>query len=155
LDKPVPDQAVKKILELANLAPSAGNLQARRAILVKDQKMKNQLAQAANNQDFISQAPVVLVVCAVPEESAIKYGDRGRKLYAFQDATIFTAYLQLAAVKAGLATCWVGAFNDEQVGKILSLPENLKPVAILPLGFAGDEPPKKLRKDLSEIVIFR
>lgn len=155
LEKPVSKELVKKILELANLSPSAGNLQARKVVLIKDKETKKKLAQAANGQDFLCEAPLVFIICAVPEESAAKYGERGRKLYALQDATIFTSYLQLAVASLGLASCWVGAFEEEEIKRILELRENLRPIAIIPIGYTYEKPERTPRKNLDKIIIHQ
>ena len=152
-EKEIPAEIIKKILELSNLSPSAGNLQARKVVLIKDKKIKEEIVQAALGQDFISEAPIVFVVCADLEESVGKYGERGKELYSIQDATIFASYLQLAATSLGLASCWVGAFEEEEVKRVLELPGGLKPIAIIPVGYPAESPYRTSRKDLDEIII--
>jgi nitroreductase len=148
----VEDEKIKKILELANLAPSAGNLQSFKVVVVKDRELKDKVSESALNQESIIEAPVVFVICADLEKSASRYGEIGRDLYSIQDATIFTAYLQLAATSLGLATCWVGAFNEENIKELLNLPQTLRPVAIIPLGYERGGDRNTLRKSLDEIV---
>jgi len=150
--KEIPQETLIKILELANLAPSAGNLQAFRVVIIKDKNIREGLSGAALGQSSVAEAPVNLVICAVPKESAVKYGDRGRELYSLQDATIFTAYIQLAATSLGLSSVWVGAFDEEEVADVLELKENIKPVAIIPIGYPAEEPGKTRRKSLNEII---
>ncbi len=110
------------ILAAANDAPTAGNLQAYEIIIVRDAARKRQLAAAAWHQDFVAVAPVVLVFCANPDRNRGKYGERGARLYAVQDATIAVTYAQLAATVQGLGTCWVGAFDEGAVPQILNTP---------------------------------
>ena len=153
LDKQVPEDLIEKILELANLSPSAGNLQARKVVIVKDQDLRAQIKDVTSGFNrFPIVPPVILVICAVPEESAVRYEERGGKLYALQDATIFASYLQMAAVSLGLACCWVGSFDEKEVSKICNLPENLIPVAMIPVGFSQEEPGEKERKTLKGII---
>ena len=133
-DKPVEEEKIKEILEVANSAPSAGNLKAREIMVVKDLETKKTLAQAALGQDFIAEAPVVLVFFALPEKSGRKYEERGRKLYSIQDATISASFAWLQAVDLGLSCCWVGAFDDGKVKEILKVPSGWHPIAILPIG---------------------
>jgi len=153
LEKEVPEDLIEKILNLANLSPSAGNLQARRVIIVSDPQLRRKLKKACRGfARFSDELPVVFVICSVPEESANKYEERGKNLYALQDATIFASYLQLAAVSLGLASCWVGSFDEKEVSKICNLPENLVPVAMIPVGFSKEEPGEKSRKTLAEII---
>lgn len=127
-------------------------LQAYKIFLVQDEKKKSELALASLAQSFVAEAPLVLVFCADPEASGKKYGKRGRTLYSVQDATIAAAYAQLAAVSLGLASCWVGAFDDEEVLKILGNPEGLVPVAIIPIGYPAEEPEPTGRKKIEELV---
>ncbi|MEM5831550.1 MAG: nitroreductase family protein [Candidatus Aenigmatarchaeota archaeon] len=151
LQKEIEEEKLKKILELANLAPSAGNLQAYEIFVVKDKVKKEKLAFAAYSQDFIKEAPIVLVFCANPSRSEIKYGERGRDLYCIQDATIACTFAMLAATSLGLGCCWVGAFDEEMVKSILKV-KNLKPIAILPIGYPAEKPYITKRRDLNDIV---
>jgi nitroreductase len=153
LDKPVEENKLQKVLHAAMQAPSAGNLQAYRIFVVKDYKIKNMLVDAALGQSFIAEAPIVLVFCALPEKSAMKYGIRGLELYSLQDATIAASYAQLAAEALGLASCWVGAFDEESVKRVLNA-KNEKPIAIIPLGYAAEKPLKPERESDSEIIKY-
>ncbi len=153
LAKPVEEQKLKKILEAVNEAPSAGNLQAYKIYVVRENMVKRMLSEAAFGQSFIEFAPAVLVFCALPEESAKKYGERGANLYSIQDATIAASYAQLATTALGLASCWVGAFNEGKVKEILKIEKEL-PVAIIPIGYAAEKPEKPKRKKLDELIYF-
>ena len=146
-----PDK-LEKILTAANRAPSAGNLQAYEIILVRSPAVKHQLAQAALDQGFLVQAPVVLAFCANPDLSAVRYADRGRTLYCLQDATIACAYAQLAAPALGLASVWVGAYHDEAVRQALGISTALIPVALLPVGYPAEASPARSRRLLSDLV---
>ncbi len=110
------------------------------------------LQRAAYEQEFIGQAQIALVFCAHPARSATKYGVRGETLYCVQDATIACTYAQLAATALGLATVWVGAFVDEMVSAAIGVGADLRPVAILPIGYPGKEPKIRPRRELSELV---
>lgn len=148
--KKVEEEKLKKILEAANSAPSAGNLQSYNFFVIKNQKIKEALAEAAWGQDFISEAPVVLVFFANPILSSSKYGTRGANLYSIQDATIACSYAQLAAANLGLGTVWVGAFSDEAVKKIIGV--DLIPVAILPIGYPAEKPRKTPRQKREKFI---
>jgi len=142
--KKIPVEIINELVEYANLAPSAGNLQARDFIIVDDSDVKKQLAAAALNQVFISEAPVNIVVCANLER--IKpYGRRGRELYAIQDSAAAVEHILLLAASYNLGTCWVGAFNEEEVADILKLPSYVKPVAIIPIGYPKGDAEKTSR----------
>jgi len=145
---------ILEILRLAQLAPSAGNLQAYKVRILKSREEKEKLKQATfSKQESIVSAPVAFLICADAEESGKRYMERGENLYSIQDATIFTAYVQLAIASLGLVSVWVGAFSEAEVINALSLPKNLRPVAIVPFGYADGEPKERVRKNLEEIII--
>ncbi len=150
--QPVEEDKLQQILTAANLAPSAGNLQAYEIYLVRDRQVRVELARASLEQWFISEAPVALVFCAHPERSAAKYGRRGVRLYALQDATIACTFAMLAATELGLATVWVGAFDDEGVRRAIRAPEGHQPVAILPIGYPAEQPAPAPRRSLADLV---
>jgi nitroreductase len=133
-DKSVEIDQIEKILEAANSAPSAGNLKARDILAVTEPEIKRLLADASFGQNQIIEAPVVFVFMALPEVSARKYNERGRNLYALQDATIAAGFAWLQAVDLGLSGGWIGGFDPAKVQKIIDLDKNQVPVAILPIG---------------------
>lgn len=141
-----------RILQAANQAPSAGNLQAYEIYVVRDLQKKKEVARASYFQDFIAGAPVVLIFCAHPERSARKYRERGRGLYAVQDATIACTFAMLAASAQGLGTVWVGAFNEETIWQLIGSPQGVRPVAILPVGYPDEDPPPNSRRSLDDLV---
>lgn len=150
--KPVEAEKLQVILETANRAPSAGNLQAYEIYAVTRRTILNALARAALDQEFVAQAPLALVFCAHPACSARRYGQRGVTLYCIQDATIACAYAQLAATALGLASVWVGAFDEDEVRKAIGAAAALLPVAILPVGYAGEKPEATSRRSLKSQV---
>jgi len=150
LKKGVEKEKLDKILEAANLAPSAGNLQAYEIVVVIKEDSKRKLA-SASSQDFVCEAPVVLVVLANESRSSLHYGFRG-KLYSINDASIAATYIQLAATALGLGSCWVGAFDDKIVAKIVNAPDYMKPIAILPIGYPKEKPGKKTRRGIKDIA---
>jgi nitroreductase len=133
-DAEVSPEIVKQLLEAATRSPSAGNRQPWHFYVVRDAVVRQGLASAAYGQDFVAEAPVVIVVCAVPEQSATRYGARGRELYCLQDTAVAAEHILLAAVELGLGGCWVGAFDERQAAHLLNLPTRHRPVALLPLG---------------------
>jgi len=150
--KPIEARQIQKILSAANQSPSAGNLQAYEIVIVRDAATIRALTQACYNQDFMAQAPVVLAFCADPARSAAKYGRAGEELYSLQDATIAVTYAQLAATALGLATCWIGAFREQEVVKVLHLRAGLRPIALLPVAWPAETPPRTPRRELSDLV---
>ena len=120
--------------------------------MVTQDRDRSALARAALEQWFVAGAPVVLVFCAHPSRAARRYPQRGVHLYAIQDATIACAFAMLAATALGLATVWVGAFDDESVRRAIRAPPEAVPVALLPVGYAAEEPETTTRRRLSDLV---
>ncbi|MFH0930680.1 MAG: nitroreductase family protein [Candidatus Zixiibacteriota bacterium] len=151
-DKEIEKEKLEKLLYVANSAPSAGNLQAYQIFLVRQSAQKTALVNAAYGQDYIAQAPASLIFCADPLRSASKYGKRGSELYSIQDATISASYVHLAAVDLELGSVIVGAFDEDAVSKILNLPDMLRPIIILPIGYPNEEPEITPRRKITDLV---
>lgn len=149
---PIPEDDLKLILEAAIWAPSAGNLQPWHFVVVRDPEIKKLLSIAALNQTFIAQAPVVIVVCALPWISSSRYGKRGEELYCLQDTAAAIENMLLAAASLGIGSCWVGAFDEEAVKKIVGLTNKVKPVALIPMGYPAKIPTPPHRKPIREVV---
>lgn len=150
--KPFPPQALDPLIDALRWAPSAGNLQSRKFYFVFNAGLKGKLAWAALDQDFIAQAPVVVVACA-DHRIASRYGERGVRLYCLMDVAASIQNLLLAAQGEGLGSCWVGAFDEGKVRKILKLPPYLRPVALVPIGFAGEHPEPPPRVARGEVAV--
>lgn len=152
--KNIPDQLVDKLMEALIWAPSAGNLQARKFYFVKNGKIKKMIAAAALNQNFIAEAPLVIVGCT-DSRISLKYGERGVYLYSVQDVALSIMAMMLVAHEHGLGSVWVGAFREEGLFKILDLPEYLRPVAIVPVGYPSKvpcPPPRISKKEAMEVI---
>lgn len=154
-DMDVEQEKLHAILATACAAPSAGDLQAYKILVVKEQALRDRLRAAASDQAFISEAPVCLVFCCDRQRSAEEFGDRGKTLYAIQDATIAAAYAQLAVVAAGMGSTWVGYFDDAKVRDVLDLGDTCEPVAMLSLGYPAELPQPTSRRPLDDIVEYR
>lgn len=153
-DEEVPAATVGRLLDAARWAPSAGNIQPWKIAVIYSKDKKQELAAAAFGQQFVAQAPVVFVVCALPEKSAARYGDRGRNLYAIQDTAAMVQNIMLAAAGYGLGTCWVGAFDEKAVSETLGLAFDHRPVAIIPIGYPGGEVKAPARSSVDDIVVL-
>lgn len=138
-EKKVSESDIQTLLHVAHMAPSAGNLQAREFITVSSEEGRRDLASAALDQEFVREAPVVIVVCANTTRSESRYMARGT-LYAIQDATASVMNILLAAHSLGLGTCWVGAFDERGVVSLLNLPEHVRPIALIPIGYPDEAP---------------
>lgn len=142
IDREIPESAVAVLAEALRWAPSAGNLQSRKFYFVFNHAVRNQLAGTGYRENFVSfiaQAPLVIVACA-DHNIASLYGERGLHLYCLQDSAASIQNLLLAAHALGLGACWVGAFKEDKVRAVLSLPSNLRPVAMVPVGYPARTP---------------
>jgi nitroreductase len=150
----LPEDAVEKLVEAARLAPSAGNAQPYAIVIVKEESRKAQLSQAAMEQKDIAEVPVVFVVCADEKRAAKAYGDRGKNLYCLQDTAIAVEHIVLMAQSLGLGTCWVGAFKEKDVKRIIHAPDGMRPVALVPVGYPDESPAQRSRRPASELVHY-
>lgn len=151
----VPEDLVEELIRCACLAPSAGNVQPWRFLVIRDPEAKKALAAAALGQSFVSQAPVVIVVCADLTAHASSYGRRGVELYSVQDTAAAIQSMLLAATALGLGTCWVGAFREEEASRALNLSQDLRPLAMIPVGYPnreGSQPRKIDHKGLTTYI---
>jgi len=149
-DKSVPEEKLKNVLEAARLAPSAKNRQPIKFVVVKESKRRRELAQAANGQTFVGEAPIIIAAVATEPEYTMGCGIPSYPV----DVAIAVDHMTLAAVDEGLGTCWIGAFSQERVREILKIPHKYRVVALLPLGFPRREKERKIRKSLEEIVCY-
>lgn len=148
----LPEGTVEKLLDAARWAPSAGNVQPWAFVVATSPSVKHSLCLAAYSQKDVENAPVVIVVCADEKRAKESYGERGQTLYCYQDTAAAVQNILLSAYSLGLGTCWVGAFNEEQVRKAISAPSNMRPVALVPVGYPDEAPADRGRRPLSEIT---
>jgi nitroreductase len=156
-DRDVEEEKLAKVLEAARLAPSWANKQCCRYVVIKDKDKIKELA--GGRRTWLTQAPVVLAACADPEDSGVHNGMD----YFLVDVGISMQQLVLAATDLGLGTCWIGMFDEAKVKKLLEVPENVRVVALTPLGYPtekegfGIKPAQKFvgsykRKPIEEMV---
>ena len=152
---PIPARDLKDILEAAILAPSAGNRQPWMFYVVRDPGKNPAFVEAAGRGNtFVGDAPVAIVVCTEPARSAERYAERGLTLYCLQDTANAVEHIILAAAAMGYGTCWIGAFSEPGVSAALGIPENLRPIAIIPIGLPAEEGRIRPRRPLEEVVKY-
>ncbi|MFH1382073.1 MAG: nitroreductase family protein [Chloroflexota bacterium] len=149
-DRPVPEDKLLRILEAARMAPSAGNRQPWKFIVVRDAGRRRELAHAAGGQEHVAKAPVVIAAVATMPDRIMTCGVPS---YAV-DLALAVDHITLAAVDEGLGTCWIGRFSQQEAKDILGVPENYQIVTILPLGFPKEAGRPKTRKPLEEIICY-
>ncbi len=146
-DKDVPVSLVGDILEVAKHAPSSGNLQNWKFVIVTEAEKREKLAEAALEQYWMVEAPIHIVICNDYEKVKDHYGKMGR-MYSIQNCATIAQNIMLLAAEKGLGTCWVGAFDPDAVQRELEIPEEMDPEIILTLGYSNEEKAKPIRLDL-------
>jgi nitroreductase len=149
-DLPVPEEKLTKVLSGARMAPSSGNRQPWKFVVVKEKKRRRALARAASNQPFVQEAPIVIAAVALNPGRPMQCGVPS---YAV-DLAIAVDHITLVAAEEGLGTCWIGAFSQDEVRGLLNIPPEHTVVALLPLGYPADTSRSKVRKPLEEIVSY-
>ncbi len=167
--EPVPDEKVRQILEAARHAPSAGNSQPWKFMVVRDQNLKRELRRICWNQGFIEEAPVVIVCFGNLEryfeigDAASRYKrsystlpDQDRLNFVIANTVIAIDHMMIMATALGLGTTLVGGFSDSsEFNRLFDLGKNLVPVAIIPLGYAAEEVLPRPRLRLEDILVPR
>lgn len=151
LDKEVESEKLTKILELARLAPSFFNRQDWRFVVVQDRKTRGMLVDDARSPSFVAESPVVIVCCGKPTRAIT---DSDRSSYEV-DAAIALTYVTLAAVEYGIGSCWISIFDEKKIKEILSIPEEIRVIALMSLGYpkyVSDS--KKRRLPLAQFIKF-
>ena len=142
--KPIPDDSLERIMEAGRLAPSAANRQPWYFIVVKDEKVKNELVGACKGQKFVGEAGAVIAILGDPRISR----------WYRQDPFIAASFMTLEAYEEGLGVCWIGAFEEEKVKQILRVPKELSVIILLTIGFPDEKPPARPRKPREEIFFL-
>ncbi|MFX1466657.1 MAG: nitroreductase family protein [Promethearchaeota archaeon] len=150
-DKEVEQEKLTRILEAARLAPSASNKQEWRFVVVKDKEKRRKLSEAARGQKFVAEAPVVIACCAETDYHEMTCSQLCYPI----DVAIAIDHITLAAVEEDLGTCWIGAFYEDKAKEILDIPDRIRVVELLTLGYPVDDSIKdkdKLRLPIETIV---
>ena len=151
-DQEIEEDKLNYVLQAFRKAPSAKNLQPWKLVVIKNKKILKDIAIACNNQTFMEEAPVIIAACAKEEEA---YGTMGGYMNSYPiDIAIALEHLILAATEKGLGTCWIGAFKEQLIKDILGVPENVRVVALTPLGYPAREASIRGRKPLTEIISY-
>ncbi len=147
-DRLVEREKIERLLEAARLAPSASNRQEWRFVVVTDPQRRALLASAANQQQFVGSAPVIIAACAETDGHVMTCG---QPCYPI-DVAIAIDHMTLQAVAEGLGTCWIGAFSEPKAKQILGIPAAIRVVELLTVGYPAAEPSPVSRLPLESIV---
>jgi nitroreductase len=150
LDQPISQENLIKIIEAARLSQSAANRQPWQFIIVTDVSMKKNLSKASRNQESVSTAAAVIVYLANPTEAA-KVGPFEGFLI---DGSIAIENMVLTSWEFGIGSCWIGAYDEKTVKELLGIPETLRVVSLLTLGYPNEKPKAKNRKILTDILHY-
>jgi nitroreductase len=142
---PISDGDLKIILEAAQLAPSAGNRQPWEFIIVKDIETKKKLAEKARKQLWIGDAGVLVVALAMDKKNP-----RIHERWAERDVMTAVEHMVLASWELGYGTCWIGAFNQDDIKEILKIPESMTVINLLPIGVPDQKPDPRGRKPFKD-----
>ena len=153
-ERQIPDEIVMKLIKNAHRAPSAGYTQVQEFVIVRNATIKKKLRKAAVNQEYVEQAPVLIVVCSDTSRSVNRYGSRGREFYSIIDGAFASMIILLTAVNEEIGACFVDAFDDNKVSEILGLPKNVKPIGVICIGYPAEKPEKVERIDINELVHY-
>ena len=149
-NREISDEVLTRLLEAARHAPSANNIQEWRFVVVRNPVTRNKISAAACRQKFVATAPVILACCAVTDNHVMTCGQASYPI----DVAIAIDHITLCAASEGLGTCWIGAFYEDEVKKILAIPPEIRVVALLPIGYPQDpSPARKFRLPLEKIVM--
>lgn len=153
LDKPVNVQKLGQILDLARYAPSAGNLQNWKFIVITEQKTKQLISEACLKQYWMNKAPIHIIICGDVLDAKRVYHSKG-ELYTIQSCANAAMLMTLKAVDLGLATGWVASFDYKKIQRLIRAPDNAVPYIILTLGYSGEKSLKKKMNPLGKILFF-
>jgi len=154
LQVPVDFETMMTVVEAGTLAPSSGNVQDWKFVVIDDKELKHQIAEHSLGQECIHNAAFLVVVCSDPEENERHYGLRGSRLYTVQNCAAAIENMLLAAHALELGGVWVGAFDEEKIRTLINIPSNARPQAILAFGYPAEIPDKKILRDLNMSIFF-
>jgi nitroreductase len=144
---------IYEALDDARFAPSSGNIQNWRVMIIKEEEKIKEVAVACVRQKWITEAPVVLVVCNEPDDVIRVYGDKG-EIYALENVCFFTQNLILALHARGLGSCIVGSFDKVAIKRIIKCPETMQPLFVIPVGVSNEIKKVPKRDEVEDFIYF-
>jgi len=152
LDIPVEWDKIGSILDAGRLAPSAGNLQPWKFMVVLNQENRKKISEACFQQYWMQTAPVHIVISAEFNKMERFYGVRGERLYSIQSCAVAASQMMLEAINQGLACCFVSAFDEEMLKRYFKIPDFARPQVVLTIGYPAEEVPLPPKYTLNDIV---
>ena len=154
LPKFVSWEKISRVIEAGRHAPSCGNIQNWKFVVILESDLKQQIAQSSYEQYEIIQAGALILICAEPDKGERYYGLRGERLYTVQNCAAAIQNMLLEAHSLGLGCCWIGAFDEEELKSTLGIPQEVRPQAIIAIGYPKEVPPKPPKYPLETVVYF-
>ena len=148
-DKPIEKEKLDAVLEAARLAPSAKNLQDWRFVVVTDKEQKQNVAGCTNRPEIFSKAGAILAGCSNTDE-VMRCGQPAGPI----DVAIALEHIALQAAELGLGTCWIGSFDEPKVRRLLGVPQGIRIIELMTLGYPADTQPEPKRESIDKIVCF-
>ncbi|MBI2658211.1 nitroreductase family protein [Candidatus Woesearchaeota archaeon] len=153
-EQDIPWDNVVEILQAGKYAPFAGNIFNIKFIVVKNDAKRKAIAEACVQQYWMQDAPIHIVVVGEPEKAERYYGTRGTRLYTIQGAAAAIENMLLTAHSLGLGSCWVGAFDEEEIRRLCSLPEHVNVQGIITIGYADETPTPPPKYRIEHVMFF-
>jgi len=153
-DKQVPWDNIVTIMQAGKYAPSAGNLQNWKYIVIKSDAKRAAIAKACLEQEWMETAPIFIAVVSQPEKAERYYGTRGGRLYSIQGCAASIQNMMLTAHNLGLGSCWIGAFDEDEIWRILQLPEDISVQGIVTIGYAAEAPEAPPKYRIEHMMFF-
>ncbi|MBI4438437.1 nitroreductase family protein [Candidatus Woesearchaeota archaeon] len=152
-DLPVEWDKIGTVVDAGRVAPSAGNIQSWRFIVVESHPKRKALAEACLRQYWMEEAPVHILIVMLLKKVREFYGKRA-DFYAVQESAMAAQNMLLAAQVVGLGSCFVSAFDDEKVSEIFSLPADVRPMGIVTLGYPNESPEEPLKYRIENVTFI-
>ncbi|MBS3152205.1 nitroreductase family protein [Candidatus Woesearchaeota archaeon] len=150
----VPWYIISECLEAAIQAPSSGNVQNWRFIIIRNKETREKIAKICDEQYWMLKAPMLIVVCSEVTKIKRMFGARGEALYAVQNCSAAIQNMLLKAHELGLGTTWIGAFDETKLREILSIEEIARPQAVFAIGYPESYEEKSRREPLETVIFF-
>jgi len=153
INKNIDDDKISELLNNAILAPNAGNLQSWRFVIVKEESKREEIATACLQQKWMVQAPLHIIILGDIGHLKKYYKERA-ELYSIQDCTLAAGNILITAASLDIDSCFISAFDEGMLKRALNVPENIKPFAVLALGYSNEKPEEKKRYDINTLTFF-
>lgn len=152
-ERPLDWDIVSDVLDAARYAPSSGNVQDWRFVVIKKHETIKEIANLCN-QDWIETAPVLIIVCSDIHKIKRLYGEQGEKTFYLQNTSAAIQNMLLRAYDLGLGSCWIGDFDEKKLTELVKIKAGIKPVSIISIGYTKGKIKSVERDELDTMTFF-